>query len=81
MKYPGPMERHGGRTAIGMTKLLVRASLSAFFESEPLQTSNNLRGLQNRESTMRYATATSCVPTNSASNAGSPSSNNNLRTS
>ena len=54
--------------------LFVRPALSDFRKAEPIEYSGNFAGTEYRNAAHDYATTTLCVPTNSASNSGSPSS-------
>lgn len=71
---PSFVHGNGGASAIGMPVLDVRATLSNGDETLAFQKAANFRGFENRERTHDQATATFCVPTNSASSLGSPSS-------
>src|SRR5947199_260910 len=75
------MERHGRSSTIEVTKLLMRATLPYFNETEGLQTRHDLLGLQHWRLAHGQATCTFCVPTNSDSSLGSPSSSNMAMTS
>jgi hypothetical protein len=59
---------------LGMAVLDVRAALSHGDETEAFQKAANFSGFKNGNGTHDQATATFCVPTNSASSCGSPSS-------
>ena len=65
----------GRATTVSMTKLFVRAALAHLDEAEGFQYRNDLTRAKRRNATHeRYATSSVCVPTNSASRVGSPSS-------
>ena len=68
------MEWNCGRTAVRVTVLPVRAALSNFDEPEAFQNPGDLTGFEDREVAHSYATLTVCVPMNSPSSLGSPSS-------
>jgi hypothetical protein len=71
---PSRMERHGSASSIGMAELLVRASLTHFLETKFFQNPGDLQGLQYRIFRHGQETITICVPINSASMDGGPSS-------
>jgi len=64
------VERHGGETAVGMSKLLVRAALADLFETVSLKQSDYLPRLENRQGAQGQATWTVRTSTNSDSRAG-----------
>ena len=68
------MERDCRSPTVGMTKLLVGTPLPDFDETKTLEDGDNFFRLEYRQGTHNYTTMTLCVPTNSVSNFGSPSS-------
>ncbi len=68
-------------TAIGMAVLHMRTTLAHRHKAEPLEETAYFRGFENGERTHNQATARFCVPTNSASRWGSPSSSSIAMTS
>ena len=68
------MKRHSRAPAIGMPILFVGTSLAYFDEAGIAQDCRYLTWLQNWRCCHDSQTRTLCVPTNSASNSGSPSS-------
>src|SRR5271157_4480858 len=68
------MEGHRCTSPVFMTVLLVRASLPHLLKSKTLKDSNNFSWLEDLGYAHNQATTTFCVPMNSPSNLGSPSS-------
>ena len=75
------VEGNRGAASICMAILNVRTALPHSDKAQPLQKAANLSGFQDGNRSHAQATAKFCVPTNSASNWGSPSSNNIATTS
>lgn len=69
-----PVYRHRCSSAVLMAELLVRFALPDLSEPEFLQNLNHFAWLERRNFDQRYLTARTCVPMNSPSSCGSPSS-------
>src|SRR5205823_5439463 len=65
---------NGGAASVGMAILDVRTALAHIVETQPFEQATNFDGFKDGNRTHTQATAMLCVPTNSASNFGSPSS-------
>src|SRR4051812_44915798 len=68
------VERHRGSPAVRMAELFVRTALPDLDEAQRFQARHHLLRLQHRQLGHGQATCTFCVPTNSDSSWGSPSS-------
>ncbi len=75
------VERDGRRAAVGMAELLVGAALADFDEFLGDEPVDDLARLEHRHVRHGYATSIWCVPTNSDSILGSPSSRSMAMTS
>jgi hypothetical protein len=69
------MIRDGRLATVRMSKLSMRTALPNLFEAESFENPHNFARLENRKPSHIIYTVTVCVPINSASNFGSPSSN------
>src|SRR5438034_5423172 len=70
------MERNSCESTIWMPVLLVRPALPNFNKAESFQDRSNFAWFKDGIFSHRQPTMTVCVPTNSASKSGSPSSSN-----
>ena len=70
------MDRNGRGLAVGVPELFVRTFLSNFFEAQFSKNANNLSGRKNGNGShdIQGPIVTVCVPMNSESRFGSPSS-------
>ena len=75
------MERYCGAATIDMTVLPVRPTLPNELKVEGFEELDDFSGLEDWNVSHAQATTRFCVPTNSASSWGSPSSNNIATTS
>ena len=75
------VQRHRRAASVCVAVLNVRTALAHGGETQHLQQPANFAGFEDRDVSHRQATATLCVPTNSASSFGSPSSSSMATTS
>lgn len=80
-QFPAFVHRNGSAPSVNMAILDVRAALTHGGKTQFLQQPAHLGGLQDRQRAHTQATAMLCVPMNSASRCGSPSSSSMAMTS
>lgn len=73
-EIPHLVDRNCRAPTIRVTVLNMRTALANFYKTKSFKQSANFRGLENGKRTHGQATATFCVPMNSATSRGSPSS-------